>query len=71
MSLDNKDREPVPSITQAEAVKLVQHDGNAFIALTLSTSEGRSRFIISQDGASHLIEAVRKALGSPGIKPLV
>ena len=71
MSLDNNQREPVPGITQAEAVKLVQYDGNAFIALTLSTSEGRSRFIISQDRASQLIEKVQKALGSPGTKPLV
>ena len=56
MPLDNNEREPVPGVTQAEAVKLVQHDDNAFIAPTLSTSEGRSRFIISQDGASQLIE---------------
>ena len=70
MSLDNTEREPALRITGTQAVKLVQHDGNSFIALTLNTKEGRRRFFISEEEARQFANNIEKALDSQGLNPI-
>ena len=68
MCLDNTEREPVLRATATDAVKLTNHDGTSFIAIT--TTEGLRRFFMSTGTADQFAGAIRTALASDGLKPL-
>ena len=70
MSLDHVQREEVLRATRSRVTKLVQHSGNALIALDLTTPQGMKRFIMTNAEAEQFLANLRDALESEGLNPL-
>lgn len=71
MSLDHEEREPVYPVTGSRAIKLINHDGSAMIALEIFTTEGTKRFFLQEEDTPQFITNIQDAIASPGLKPLV